>query len=462
MISIYIIFWLLSYIQCLDFDFGLAISATQIEGGWLEDNKTFTVWDNLAHSGYVFDGTTPEIVDDSYHKYHQDISLLKEYGIKHYRISIPWTRVMPRAVAGSPVNMKAVAYYRKQLQELKDAGIVAYVNIFHNDLPAILVINGTGISDPEFPDHFAYYANVCFENFGDLVPYWFSFDEPWCQAVYDNFQWYDANTKPYIMGHNMILAHAKAAKIYREKYKNKYKGKFGVNLEAEMMWPNNTNNERDVEATRRRLIFQIDWFAEPFINGDYPQLMKDRIGSRLPQFTPEEKEMVKGSIDFFAFNHYIGYLVADGGADENITYFDDVNTTEDYKKEWKRTDLNWPIVPEGLYGVLNYVYKKWVKDNPMEIFVTENGIAVNEQNLTKSLNDVERVYFMHEYIGYIGKARAEGIPVTKYFGWSLLDNFEWGHGLSKRFGLVRVDYKNDQKRTPKSSMRWYSLLIDQN
>jgi len=442
------------------FDFGLATSATQVEGGWLEDNKAMTVWDNLGHTlGYVRDHTNADIADDSYHRYHEDFAIMKEYGIKHYRLSIPWTRIIPRAVAGSPVNYKAVEYYRRLLKTMKEQGLVPYVNIFHNDLPAILVINGTGLSDPEFPDHFAYYANVCFENFGDLVPYWFTFDEPWCQSVYDNLRVYDANTKPYIMGHNILLAHGKAVKIYREKYQSKYKGKIGLNLNIEMMWPFTDKNE-DIEAARRGLIFQIDWFADPIFKGDYPSEMKSKLGGRLPRFTEEEKVMLKGSIDFFACNHYMSYLVQDGGHDENITYFDDVNTTIKYKEEWKRTDMGWPIVPEGMYYILRYIYEKWVKDHSMEIWITENGIAIHEPTLESAVNDKERINYMQTYLSYLDKARAEGIPVTKYFSWSLLDNFEWTSGLSKKFGLVRVDYERKEKRTPKSSLLWYSQLIN--
>eukprot|EP00826_Nyctotherus_ovalis_P038608 TRINITY_DN3627_c0_g3_i2.p1 TRINITY_DN3627_c0_g3~~TRINITY_DN3627_c0_g3_i2.p1 ORF type:complete len:462 (+),score=118.56 TRINITY_DN3627_c0_g3_i2:1188-2573(+) len=441
-------------------DFGVATSAAQIEGGWLEDHKSMTVWDNLGHTlGYVRDRTNADVTDDSYHRYHEDLALMKEYNIKHYRLSIPWTRVVPRAVAGSPVNYRAVEYYRKLLLAMKEQGIVAYINLFHNDLPAILVINGTGLSDREFPDHFAYYADVCFENLGDLVQFWFTFDEPWCQSVYDNLQVYDANTKPYMMGHNILLAHGRVAKIYREKYQSKHKGKIGLNLNIEMMWPLNATDKDDIEAARRGLIFQVDWFADPVFKGDYPSLMKQRLGRRLPQFTEEEKAMLKGSVDFFACNHYMSYMVKDGGHKENVTYFDDVNKTNVYKREWKRNDMGWPIVPEGMYHSLKYIYEKWVKDRPMEIWVTENGMPVREPTLENALHDKDRVDYMQSYLSHLAKAVEEGVPVAKYFGWSLMDNFEWTQGLSKKFGLVRVEYSNGQKRTPKSSMNWYALLI---
>eukprot|EP00826_Nyctotherus_ovalis_P060638 TRINITY_DN852_c0_g3_i1.p1 TRINITY_DN852_c0_g3~~TRINITY_DN852_c0_g3_i1.p1 ORF type:complete len:499 (+),score=82.86 TRINITY_DN852_c0_g3_i1:47-1498(+) len=448
----------LPFCLCGEFIFGIATSAMQIEGAWLENNRTMTIWDNLAHSGFVKDNTNADVAADSYHRFDRDIALMKEYGIKHYRMSIPWTRIMPRGVAGSPVNYREVMYYRNLLKILKDQRITAYVNLFHNDIPAILAINGTGKYDVEFPDHFAYYADVCFREFGDLVPFWFTFDEPWCQSIYEHTMAFEANVKPYRIAHHLLLAHARAVKTYREKYAERHRGKIGINLIGEMAWPFDPNSKEDVEAAERSLIFQVDWFADPIFKGDYPPLMKTMLGERLPKFTEAEKTMVKGSIDFFAINHYHSFLAKQGGRRNKVTYFDDVNVTHRRKAEWKSTDMGWPIVPEGMHDLLVYVYKKWVKEHPMEIWVTENGIAVHEPTTNESLHDTLRIDYMSGYISELAKARSEGVPVERYFAWSLLDNFEWGSGLGKRFGLTRVDYET-LKRIPKLSMRWYAQLL---
>jgi len=459
---IFVIF-LISCVFSKKFEFGIATSAMQIEGAWLEDGRTPTVWDNYAHTkGIVQDGTTADIAADSYHKYAEDIALMKEAGIKHYRMSIQWTRVLPGGVAGSPINFKAVEHYRKFLTMLKENDIIAYANIYHNDIPAILAINGTGKADPEFPIHYANYAEICFKYFGDLVPIWFTFDEPWCQSVYEFSLSSEANTKPYIIAHNLLLAHSEAAYIYRTKYKKLYNGKIGLNLIGEMAWPLDPNNELDVQAAKRRLMFQLGWFAEPIFKGDYPEIMKKIVGDRLPKFTYEQKLKVKYSIDFFAVNHYYSYMVKDGGYSTKKSYWSDINVTTSYKKEWKMTDMDWPIVPEGMHDLIEYIYKNWVNGTNFEIWITENGLAVNEPNISKSLNDFERIEFMYGYLKAIGQAIQEKIPVTRYFTWSLLDNFEWGSGLSKRFGLTRIEYSENPKRIPKSSLLWYEKLINFN
>jgi len=453
-----LIFIFLPFCFCEEFIFGIATSPMQIEGAWLENNRTMTIWDNLAHSGFVKDGTNADVAADSYHRFDQDIALMKEYGIKHYRTGIPWTRIIPRGVKGSPVNYKEVTYYRNVLNMITSQGIIPYVNLFHNDIPAILAINGTGKYDDEFPDNFAYYADVCFREFGDLVPYWFTFDEPWCQSIYEHTLEFEANVKPYKIAHNLLLAHAKAVHNYRKNYEPKYHGKIGINLIGEMAWPYDEKDDKDVEAAQRSLIFQVDWFADPIFTGDYPAEMRRIVKERLPTFTEEEQQMIKGSVDFFSINHYFSHLIKDGGRTRKVTYYDDVNVTQKRKPEWKNTDMGWPIVPEGLYGLLKYVYDKWVKNNPMEIWITENGLAVYEPTTKESISDRDRVEYMHDYLSALGKARSEGIPVKRYFAWSLLDNFEWGSGLSKRFGLIRVDYTTF-KRIPKLSMKWYAQLL---
>lgn len=223
---------------------------------------------------------------------------------------------------------------------------------------------------------------------------------------------FEANRKPYKIAHNLLLSHARAVDIYRKKYRSKYHGKIGINLIGEMTWPFDPKEVADMEAAERSLIFQVDWFAEPLFRGDYPQLMKDIVGERLPRFTESERQLVKGSLDFFAINHYLSHLIKDGGKTRKVTYYDDVNATQKKKPEWKKTDMGWSIVPEGMHDLLEYVYKKWIKENPMEIWVTENGLAVHEPTMKESLNDVDRIDYMNGYLSALFRARSEGIPVN--------------------------------------------------
>ncbi len=446
-----------------EFTFGVATSAYQIEGAWLEDNKSMSIWDNFAHTtGMIEDNTTGDIAADSYHKYAEDIALMKEYGIRHYRTHIPWPRVVPRGTAGSEVNMKAVEHYRAELKAYKEAGITVYVNLFHRDLPSYLSISGDGKADSEFHLDFAYYADVCFRYFGDLVPYWFTFDEPYIESTeLVEPESRETNTKPYLVGHQLLLAHSAAVDLYRRKYKPIYGGEIGVNLFTEMVWPF-SQSPGDVEATRRQLTFELRWFADPIFFGDYPEMMRQRVGERLPKFTEEQKKLLKGSLDFFAFNHYSSFLVAEGTAEDNETYWDDINVTEKYKKEWKRTDMDWPIVPEGLHDMLVYIKEQWVGNSSLPIWVTENGVAVKELTRKAALNDSARIDFMYSYLKELGRAKTEGgVNVVKYFTWSLLDNFEWDSGFSKRFGMVRVESGPVPTRIPKSSIKWYAQLINE-
>ena len=442
------------------FSFGAATSALQTEGAWLTDGKAMTVWDNLAHIlGFTADGTTTETTCNSYNMFDQDIAIMKEYGIKHYRMSIQWARVMPYAKAGTKINQKAVTYYRRMLTALKDAGIEAYANLFHNDAPATLCFGGYDLMDVDFPKHYAYYADKCFELFGDLVNYWFTFDEPWCQSVQGRYEAHEKNTKPYLIGHNLLLAHAEAVSIYRQKYQSKYHGKIGFNLNGEMFWPKNPDSERDKDAAWRNLMFQIGWFWNPIMTGDYPEVMKQRIGDRLPKFNETQKAKIKGAADFFALNHYFSWITEDGGHVNRTTYEDDVNTTDSHKPEWKESDIGFSIVPEGMHDILIFIHKTWLENTSFPIFITENGVSVPEPNISAAISDTERVDFIFNYMQYLEKAIDEGVNVSKYFVWTLIDNFEWGHGLSSRFGITRIEYKDNYKRIPKLSLKWYQNLI---
>lgn len=443
-----------------EFSFGASVSALQTEGAWLTDGKSLTVWDNLARViNYVSDKTTTETTCNSYYMFDRDIAILKLYGIKHYRMSIQWTRVMPRAKAGTPINQKAVDFYRHMLTALREAGIEPYANLYHNDMPAALLFAGYGKMDPDFPKHFAYYADQCYRLFGDLVKYWFTFDEPWCQSAQGRYESDEQNTKPYTIGYYMLLAHAEAVKVYREKYQAKQGGKIGINLNGEMFWPKNPNSAADKVAAFRNLMFQIGWFWQPIATGDYPEVMKQQVGNRLPAITPEQGAKLKGSADFFALNHYSSWLVQDGGHTERKTYEDDVNTTNSYDPSWKVSNIGFSIVPEGMHDLLLFLHETWLKTTGLPVFITENGISVTEDKISDAVNDSERIDFMAKYLRSLGKAIEDGVNVQKYFAWTLLDNFEWGHGLTSRFGLTRVEYKDGYKRIPKASLKWYSELI---
>jgi len=443
-----------------NFEFGASTAAFQIEGAILADGKSLSVWDNIAHSGMIWDNTTADTVDNSYYLYREDIALMKEAGFKNYRMSIAWSRILPYGVKGSNVNMKAIEHYRTQFKALLEAGITPFVTLFHNDMPINMYLYGKGYVDPDFVDDFVNYADICFKYFGDLVKYWFTFNEPWCLAVLDTFEPHEENTKPYQVGHTLLLSHASTVNLYRTKYKPTQNGKIGWVLNSEFYFPKDKNKPEDVEAAARGLAFQFDWFAEPLFTGEYPSRMIEILGDRLPKFTDEEKKLLKGSLDFFAMNHYFSYLTEPAKTTDNLKgFWNDWNLKTSYDPNWILTDTGWPIVPEGLHGLITHVHEKFLKGTNLELYITENGAAIKENNISEALDDKMRIEYLHKYLGVVSKAIQEGVNITKYFIWSLLDNFEWGSGVSKRFGIVRVEYGENPKRIPKGSMKWYSELI---
>ena len=448
-----------------DFGFGAATAAYQIEGGWLEDDKGLSGWDNAVHTQFTETNVTGDVVADSYHKFDQDIAIMREHGIKHFRMSLSWVRIIPYGQANSKVNMKGIEHYQKVLKMLNEAGIEPYVTLYHWDLPAYLQIVGDGDADPDFPDDFEYYARICFKYFGHLVRHWFTFNEPWCTTVLTDFEPEDEATKPYKIAHNVLIAHGKAVKLYRESFQKTQHGLIGIVTNSEYYYPKNPADIKDVEAVKRSLIFQLGWFAEPIFLGDYPQLMKDIVGDRLPKFTDEERSLVKGSADFFAVNHYFSYLAEPledtkkERSKEGKSYWNDRNVNVTFHEDWRMTDGGWPIVPQGMHDILMYIQNTYLKGTSIPILITENGIVVSEKNTQESLNDFKRIEFMSLYIKAVEQAILDGANVKRYFYWALLDDFEWGPELEVRFGLIRVDFWKDPKRTPKGSLAWYADLI---
>ncbi len=464
MLRILVAFVALALVACkfpAGFRFGAATAAFQIEGAWLQDGKSPSVWDNLAHiPGYTADGRAPDIAADSYNRYKEDIALMKAAGIKHYRLSISWPRIVPKGRAGEPINAAAIKRYREILVALKEAGITPYVTLYHWDLPAVLAIQGYGIVDRYFVRDFLYYANATFVQLGDLVNYWFTFNEPWCIALLDDIKKRDEGTKPYLIAHNVLLAHAYTVKLYREKYQTLQKGKIGIVLNSDMHYPKDPTKAADVAAAKRAIDFSLGWFADPVFKGDYPAIMRTQAGDRLPKFTAEEKALLKGSTDFFALNHYSSSLETDGQSIKAENYWSDMNVTSSAKPEWKKTDMGWSIVPEGIHDLIVEIHKRYLTGTPLALYVTENGMANYEPTEVEAKADQARIDYMQGYLTNVEKAvNVDKVNVQGYFAWSLIDNFEWRSGFSKRFGMVRIEFTDPPKRIPKASLTWYSNYI---
>ena len=317
-------------------------------------------------------------------------------------------------------------------------------------------------------DHFEKYAHLCFERFGDRVKNWITLNEPWVVAILGYGQGVFApgrisKSEPYLAAHNLILAHAKAVHSFRNKFSHQ-NGQIGITNNCDWREPL-TDTEADKQAAERALEFFLAWFADPVYKGDYPAVMKERLGDRLPKFTDNEKIMIKGTSDFFGLNHYTtmyaaqanetkkeGSVYGNGGISED----QDVDLSLD--ESWKLTLMNWAVVPWGCKKMLKWIDERY--DHP-PIYITENGCAYPDEKINGAINDQERLDFYKGYLEASQEAISEGINLKGYFAWSFMDNFEWASGYDKRFGLHYVDFET-LERTPKKSALWFREVMDKN
>ncbi|XP_059655712.1 beta-glucosidase 40 [Cornus florida] len=466
------------------FVFGTASSAYQYEGAVKDDGRGATNWDVFAHTfGKILDGSTGDVAVDQYNLYTGDIQLMKDMGMDAYRFSIAWSRIFPNGTG--QVNQAGVDHYNSFINALLANGIEPYVTLYHWDLPQALENRYGGWLNPQIIKDFAAYAETCFEKFGDRVKHWITFNEPHTFAI----QGYDVGlqapgrcsillhlfcragnsaTEPYIVAHNTLLSHATATDIYRKKYKPKQHGSIMVSFDVIWYEPA-TNSTEDIEATQRAQDFQLGWFIEPLIFGDYPSSMKSRVGSRLPKFSKAESALLKGSLDFVGINHYttfygvnnksnlIGDLLNDSLADVGAITL----PFKDGKPIGDRANSIWLyIVPDGIRSLMNYIKQKY--GNP-PVIITENGMDDPNDPFTPikdALKDEKRIKYHNDYLAsLLASIKEDGCNVQGYFVWSLLDNWEWAAGFSSRFGLYFVDYKDKLKRYPKDSVKWFKSFL---
>lgn len=449
------------------FIWGTATSSYQIEGAANLDGKGPSIWDAFASiPGKTYQGDTGKIACDHYHKFKEDIQLMKKMGVKAYRFSIAWARILP--TGRCIVNEKGIQFYSDLIDELIKADIEPWVTLYHWDLPLALQLEEDGWLNDSITDYFAAYADICFERFGDRVKNWITLNEPWVVAILGYGQGVFApgrvsTSEPYQVGHQLILAHAKAVHIYRQKYSHQ-KGKIGISNNCDWREPL-TNKKEDIDAAERALEFFLAWFADPIYKGDYPDVMKKRLGDRLPTFSEQEKLMIKGTSDFFGLNHYTTMYAAqnDGNATKQNVYGNggisedqEVDLTLD--KTWKLTAMNWAVVPWGCKKLLEWIDQRY---NRPDIYITENGCAYPDKVVNGVVNDQERLAFYNGYLQACQEAINNGVRLKGFFGWSFMDNFEWASGYEKRFGLHFIDFKT-LKRTPKQSALWFKEVIKNN
>ena len=289
-----------------DFTWGTATSAYQIEGAAKADGKGPSIWDAFTHiPGKTANNENGDVACDHYHRFREDIALMKDMGVDAYRFSISWSRIMP--TGRGEVNEEGIQFYSHLIDALLEEGITPWVTLYHWDLPLALQLEMDGWLNPEIQHVFADYAAVCFERFGDRVKHWITLNEPWVVSILGHGQGVFApgrvsNSEPYLAAHHLILSHARASERYRRDFAHQ-KGKVGWSNNCDWREPL-TDKPEDVAAAQRALEFFVAWFTDPVYKGDYPEVMREKLGDRLPQFTEGEKALIKGSSDFFGLNHY--------------------------------------------------------------------------------------------------------------------------------------------------------------
>ncbi|CAN6883154.1 unnamed protein product [Brassica oleracea] len=453
------------------FVFGSGTSAYQVEGAAEEDGRTRSIWDVFAHTGHS-GGATGDVACDQYHKYKEDVKLMVDIGLDAYRFSISWSRLLPSG--RGPVNPKGLQYYNNLIDELiTHAGIQPHVTLHHFDLPQVLEDEYGGWLSRESVRDFTAYADTCFKEFGDRVLHWTTLNELNVFALggYDqgvtppgrcslpfglNCTEGNSSTEPYIAVHNMLLAHASATNLYKKQYQHKQHGSVGLSIYTYGAAPLRNSTE-DKQATARLNDFFIGWVLHPLVFGDYPETMKTNVGSRLPAFTEDESEQVKGAIDFVGVINYMALYVKDNSSslkqslhDFNIDMAVELTLVENtsFNNEYANT-------PWSLQQVLLYIKENY--GNP-PIYIAENGQMTPQSS---SLEDTSRIQYLSSHIeAVLHSLSRKGANVRGYFQWSLMDLYEVFGGYNMSYGLYYVDFKDPYlDRYPKLSAHWYSSFL---
>ncbi|XP_057978344.1 beta-glucosidase 44-like [Malania oleifera] len=459
------------------FVFGTATSAYQVEGMADKDGRGPSIWDVFVKiPGLIPNNATGEVTVDQYHRYKEDVDIMAKLNFDAYRFSISWSRIFPNGTG--KVNWKGVAYYNRLINYMLARGITPYANLYHYDLPQALEDRYLGWLSKDVVKDYADFAEFCFKAFGDRVKNWFSFNEPRvvaalgydngffapgrCSKAFGNCTAGNSATEPYIVAHNMLLSHAAASKRYHEKYQAKQNGKFGILLDFVWYEPL-TRSRADNYAAQRARDFHVGWFIHPLVYGEYPKTMQEIVGDRLPKFTKEEVEMVKGSSDYFGINQYTAYYMYNPRPTKpkSLGYQQDWDAGFAYNRHGvpigPKANSYWLYdVPWGLYKAVTYIKERY--GNPT-VILAENGMDdPGNVTLPRGLHDTTRINFYKGYLQQLKKTIDDGANVIGYFAWSLLDNFEWRLGYTSRFGIVYVDYTT-LKRYPKMSSLWFKKLL---
>jgi beta-glucosidase len=432
-----------------NFVWGVATAAYQIEGAVNEDGRGTSIWDTFSRTpGKVLNGDTGDVACDHYHRWREDLAVLRDLGVGAYRFSIAWPRIMPTGSGAS--NAAGLDWYERLVEALLENGIQPWVTLYHWDLPQPLEDAG-GWPVRATADAFAAYTEVVGRRLGDRVHTWITLNEPWCSAFlgYQTGEHAPGRRDPRLglaAAHTLLLAHGRAVEVLRSTSPG---ARVGIVLNPTHVEPA-SDDAADVAAARRVDGYHNRWFLDPLYGRGYPADMLERFADHFAPPPGEDLQTIAAPTDFLGVNYYRPTIAR---ADSMDTF---LGVRSVQRPDEPVTQMDWIVRPSGLRQLL----LRLDRDYPVgSLAVTENGAAyADAPPVNGRQHDPERTRYIADHVAAVGQAFDDGVPVMAYFAWSLLDNFEWAQGYSKRFGLVYVDYAT-QRRILKDSGRWYRGLI---
>jgi beta-glucosidase len=447
------------------FAWGTATASYQIEGAVREGGRTPSIWDTFSRTpGKVAHGETGDVAVDHYHRYPQDVGLLADLGVTHYRFSLAWPRLQPEGRGG--INAEGLGFYQRLIDELLAHDIQPWITLYHWDLPQPLEDAG-GWPARDTAERFAEYAALAHGELHDRVRYWTTLNEPWCSAFlgYASGRHAPGRQEPaaaLAAVHHLLLGHGLAVRAMRAADP---RSELGITLNLTPVDPASPSSA-DVDAARRVDLVSNRIFLDPLLHGSYPQDLRSDVAdlSDLAFVRPGDAEVIATPIDVLGINYYTRTVVRATGGDgpphpDALAWVGSEHDVEPVKRGLPTTAMGWEIDPQGLYDTLTRVQREY---GPKPLYVTENGAAFPDTVTGDGkVSDADRIAYLDGHFRAARRAIDDGVDLRGYFVWSLMDNFEWAAGYDKRFGLVHVDY-DTQERTLKDSGRWFASVTRSN
>ncbi len=433
-----------------NFIWGAATAAYQIEGAWDEDGKGESIWDRFSHTpGKVYNNDNGDVACDHYHRWCDDIALMRELGLQAYRFSIAWPRVLPEGTG--VINQVGLDFYDRLVDGLLEAGITPFATLYHWDLPQALQDEG-GWANRASVAAFTHYADIVSRRLGDRVKHWITHNEPWCTSFLGNYLGVHApglqQGPSLAVAHHVLMSHGAAVPVLRA---NSSGANVGITLNFSPAYPASDSAE-DQAAAQRYDGFFNRWFLDPLYGRGYPEDLLAPYGPMLPEILAGDLETIAVPTDFLGVNYYNRAVIKNDPAAPPL-HFGSVRPEGEY------TAMDWEVYPDALRALLERLERDYT---PGKLYITENGSAYDDTLAPDgAIHDEGRTRYLTSHLAAAHAAIGAGVPLAGYFAWSLMDNFEWAEGYNKRFGIVHVDY-DTQRRTSKDSAKVFSAVIGQN